>query len=230
MTLEATTMEISTFQSEIEAAEQAGNFHEAMQICLNAMQGLESVLRNPQLQISPYQRLELNFSFQMAIGRSQFLLGLINLEAERLLKESREGNNVSAAIEAADEEPSTKEIEQNSSVVADAVSSKIDISAKSENPELQRPSPSTITDPPVSLQTTRHASDEMTELRRRVLSLIDIERPNVTFESIIGMETAKDAILEAVMLPVDYPGTAQAANTWSGILLFGIRYSYTKKS
>lgn len=46
--------------------------------------------------------------------------------------------------------------------------------------------------------------------------------PNVTFDSIIGLEEAKGLILEAVVLPMLIPGYFQGIRKpWKGVLLFG---------
>lgn len=51
-----------------------------------------------------------------------------------------------------------------------------------------------------------------------------IEKPNVSWDSVIGIENAKQAIREAILVPKMFPDTGQAKNAWNGILLFGVRY------
>lgn len=52
------------------------------------------------------------------------------------------------------------------------------------------------------------------------------EKPNVSWEDVAGLEGAKSALKEAVILPIKFPhmftGKRQA---WRGILLFGVRES-----
>ena len=48
------------------------------------------------------------------------------------------------------------------------------------------------------------------------------ERPNLTFKDVAGLESAKQALTEAVLLPIKIPGFFKGPTTpWKGILLFG---------
>ena len=47
--------------------------------------------------------------------------------------------------------------------------------------------------------------------------------PNVSFDDVIGLEQAKEALKEAVILPVKFPQLFQGKRKpWAGILLFGV--------
>lgn len=48
--------------------------------------------------------------------------------------------------------------------------------------------------------------------------------PNVTFADVVGLEQAKEALKEAVILPVKFPQLFQGKRKpWAGILLYGVR-------
>jgi vacuolar protein-sorting-associated protein 4 len=65
-------------------------------------------------------------------------------------------------------------------------------------------------------------SDEEKELRKSIEGSIVMEKPTTTWEDIAGMEDAKQAIREAVVLPLAHPELFKGARKpWKGILLFG---------
>ena len=52
------------------------------------------------------------------------------------------------------------------------------------------------------------------------------EKPNVKWTDIAGLENAKKALQEAVILPIKYPQLfVGAVKPWKGILLYGVRNS-----
>lgn len=65
-------------------------------------------------------------------------------------------------------------------------------------------------------------SDEEKELRKAIEGTIVTEKPKETWDDVAGMEIPKQAIREAVVLPMAHPELFQGARKpWKGILLFG---------
>ena len=51
------------------------------------------------------------------------------------------------------------------------------------------------------------------------------DKPNVRWGDVAGLEVAKEALKEAVILPIKFPhmfGEDQGRNPWSAILLYGV--------
>jgi len=49
-----------------------------------------------------------------------------------------------------------------------------------------------------------------------------INKPNIKWEDIAGLESAKEALKEAVIMPMKFPELFEGARTpWKGILLYG---------
>lgn len=63
--------------------------------------------------------------------------------------------------------------------------------------------------------------DEEGELQSKIISLILPEKPNVSWNDIAGLQNAKQAIEDAIILPLRYPELFKGMPTWKGILLFG---------
>lgn len=61
-------------------------------------------------------------------------------------------------------------------------------------------------------------------MESRLEGAIVAEKPNIRWDDVAGLEGAKAALKEAVILPIKFPhmftGKRQA---WRGILLFGVR-------
>ncbi|KAF4126241.1 vacuolar protein-sorting-associated protein 4 [Geosmithia morbida] len=64
--------------------------------------------------------------------------------------------------------------------------------------------------------------DENKKLRNALSGAILQERPNVRWEDIAGLESAKETLKEAVVLPIKFPSLFQGKRqAWKGILLYG---------
>jgi len=52
---------------------------------------------------------------------------------------------------------------------------------------------------------------------------IVVEKPNVKWTDIAGLDSAKEALKEAVILPIKFPHLFTGKRTpWKGILLYGV--------
>ena len=60
------------------------------------------------------------------------------------------------------------------------------------------------------------------KIRKHLLNIVNMERPDVKWEDIIGLDFAKKEIKEAITWPIEFPHLyANEINTSRGILLFG---------
>ena len=64
---------------------------------------------------------------------------------------------------------------------------------------------------------------EKKKLQSRLEGAIVMEKPNVKWSDIAGLEAAKEALKEAVILPIKFPHLFTGKRIpWKGILLFGV--------
>lgn len=67
---------------------------------------------------------------------------------------------------------------------------------------------------------------ETKKMQNALSSAILTEKPNVRWEDIAGLDAAKEALKEAVILPIKFPHLFSGKRTpWKGILLYGVRIS-----
>lgn len=80
--------------------------------------------------------------------------------------------------------------------------------------------PSSSTDP--LSRDDDDADPETKRLRAGLASAILSETPNVSWDDVAGLQTAKDSLKEAVILPIKFPQLFTGKRTpWRGILLYG---------
>jgi vacuolar protein-sorting-associated protein 4 len=78
--------------------------------------------------------------------------------------------------------------------------------------------------PPVAEGGTNQLGEnikESDELQSKISSMILPEKPNVSWDDIAGLQTAKQAIEDAIILPLKRVDLFKGMPTWKGILLFG---------
>lgn len=64
---------------------------------------------------------------------------------------------------------------------------------------------------------------ETKKMQNALSSAILSEKPNVRWDDIAGLESAKEALKEAVILPIKFPHLFSGKRTpWKGILLYGV--------
>lgn len=71
---------------------------------------------------------------------------------------------------------------------------------------------------------------EKKKLQAKLEGAIVIEKPHVKWSDVAGLEGAKEALKEAVILPIKFPHLFTGKRVaWKGILLFGVRNFLLKK-
>jgi vacuolar protein-sorting-associated protein 4 len=60
------------------------------------------------------------------------------------------------------------------------------------------------------------------KLRANLTSAILVDKPNIRWDDVAGLEVAKESLKEAVILPIKFPHLFTGKRTpWRGILLYG---------
>lgn len=63
---------------------------------------------------------------------------------------------------------------------------------------------------------------EVKKLRANLTSAILVDKPNIRWDDVAGLEVAKESLKEAVILPIKFPHLFTGKRTpWRGILLYG---------
>lgn len=67
---------------------------------------------------------------------------------------------------------------------------------------------------------------EKKKMQNKLEGAIVMEKPNVKWSDVAGLEGAKEALKEAVILPIKFPHLFTGKRIpWKGILLFGVSFS-----
>lgn len=68
---------------------------------------------------------------------------------------------------------------------------------------------------------------ENKKLQNKLEGAIMIEKPKVKWDDVAGLEGAKEALKEAVILPIKFPHLFTGKRIpWKGILLFGVSHDF----
>lgn len=71
---------------------------------------------------------------------------------------------------------------------------------------------------------------EKKKLQSKLEGAIVVEKPHVKWNDVAGLDAAKEALKEAVILPIRFPHLFSGKRTpWKGILLFGVSFLSTIK-
>ncbi|MHA1265230.1 MAG: AAA family ATPase [Candidatus Helarchaeota archaeon] len=75
---------------------------------------------------------------------------------------------------------------------------------------------------PVETKDGKKISKEESKMREALSETIIMEKPDITMEEVANLENAKQALREAIVLPLERPDLFQGARKpWRGVLLFG---------
>lgn len=68
------------------------------------------------------------------------------------------------------------------------------------------------------------------KLQSKLEGAIVVEKPHVKWSDVAGLDAAKEALKEAVILPIRFPHLFSGKRVpWKGILLFGVSVLYLKE-
>lgn len=71
---------------------------------------------------------------------------------------------------------------------------------------------------------------EKKKLQSKLEGAIVVEKPHVQWSDVAGLEGAKEALKEAVILPIRFPHLFTGKRIpWKGILLFGVSFFFYNK-
>ncbi|NVM30765.1 MAG: AAA family ATPase [Candidatus Helarchaeota archaeon] len=77
-------------------------------------------------------------------------------------------------------------------------------------------------DRPIITENGKKVSKEALKMRESLSETIVMEKPDVTMDEVANLENAKQALREAIVLPLERPDLFQGARKpWRGVLLFG---------
>lgn len=65
-------------------------------------------------------------------------------------------------------------------------------------------------------------NSSLDKMKKELLGQLIIEKPNISWDSVMGVEEAKQALREAILVPKMFPDSGQSKNAWNGILLYGV--------
>mmetsp|Transcript_32427 Transcript_32427/g.47306 ORF Transcript_32427/g.47306 Transcript_32427/m.47306 type:complete len:443 (+) Transcript_32427:62-1390(+) len=80
-----------------------------------------------------------------------------------------------------------------------------------------------VEDKPKKAEKASEGDKDKNKMREAVEGAIVQEKPNVKWDDIAGLEQAKEALKEAVILPINFPQLFEGSGRkpWSGIMLYG---------
>jgi hypothetical protein len=178
--------------------EQSDRYQEAISSYLKAIQVMTDSLCSAR-RLTQWEKLEIQYNIDTSIARSRFLLKVSSISDNHELSSDYCGSSRNLC---------------NS--VPETVSNNVCSDAKSHE--------STSGKPPLPPRSSGVARSQDTSIKEQLLASVLIESPNITWDSIVGLECAKQPIREAILVPILYPDSIQAKNAWKGILLFGVKH------
>jgi len=153
----------------------------------------------------------------------QYLKNESSLEIKNALKENmkkwiQEGTEMSAQLDQA-KGLVTKKTQNTTPNTKDETLYPV---FKKPEPDISETKPTPTNEEISKKSKVQPKDEESSKLQEGLMSAIVTEKPNVKWEDIAGLENAKKALQEAVILPIKYPQFFDNLRTpWKGILLYG---------